>query len=287
MSMLRSRSSNLRMPFAPFVLTVAEGDAPEKYPMINNAVTYDWNHSPDGIELGEGEAHVWRASLDQNANVIAHLATLLSQDEYRRAVRHRRPIDRDRFIAGRGILRKIISHYLTLSPSELRFAYNKYGKPAVLYDQNDIAISFNLSHSAGLAIYAITRGRVVGIDIEHIREDFATLEIAEHFFSKDEVRSLKAVPTGRRAEAFFNCWSRKEAYIKAIGMGVSYTLDGFTVSLVPDIAPALLKVDADEREPSRWQMYELKVAEGYAASLIVEKIVENSPVTLRQFQWVG
>jgi 4'-phosphopantetheinyl transferase len=251
--------------------------------MINNVADDDWNHSPDSIEIGEDEAHVWRASLDQDAKVVANLAALLSQDERQKAARYHRPVDRDRFIVGRGILRRVISAYLALAPGQLQFTYNEYGKPAISDDQNDRALNFNLSHSAGLALYAITRGRVVGIDVEYIREDFATLDIAEHFFSKDEVRSLRAAPACRRTEAFFNCWSRKESYIKAIGMGVSYPLDGFTVSLAPDIAPALLKVDADEREPTRWQMYEIKAGEGYAASLIVE----NPPVTLKRWQWVG
>jgi len=251
--------------------------------MINNVAAGDWNHSPDSIEIREDEAHVWRASLDQDAKVIAKLAALLSQDERQRAVRYHRPIDRDRFIVGRGVLRRVISAYLALAPGQLRFTYNEYGKPALSDDQNDRALNFNLSHSAGLALYAITRGRDVGVDIEYIREDFATLDIAEHFFSKDEVRSLRAVPDYRRAEAFFNCWSRKESYIKAIGMGVSYPLDGFTVSLAPDIAPALLKVDADERETTRWQMYEIKAGEGYAASLIVE----TPPIALKQWQWSG
>ena len=251
--------------------------------VIETSTSNKWNHAPSSIELGVDEAHVWRASLDQDAKVIANLAALLSQDEYQRAARYYRPIDRDRFIAGRGILRRIISAYLAISPAELQFTYNEYGKPALSDGQNDRALNFNLSHSAELALYAVTRGRAVGIDIEYIREDFATLEIAEHFFSKDEVQSLKATPTGRRAEAFFNCWSRKEAYIKAIGMGVSFPLDGFTVSLAPNDAPALLKVVGDDGEPGRWQMHDLKAGEGYAASLIVE----NHPIILKQWQWIG
>jgi 4'-phosphopantetheinyl transferase len=132
-----------------------------------------------------------------------------------------------------------------------------------------------------MALYAVTRERRVGIDVEYMRDDFATLDVAERFFSKNEFEALKAVPTDQRTKAFFNCWSRKEAYIKAIGMGVSYPLDGFTVSLTPDAEPALLRVDADVTEATRWKMYELDVAEGYAAALIVEK----PPVSLRRFQW--
>jgi 4'-phosphopantetheinyl transferase len=225
------------------------------------------------------DAHVWSAPLDQPADMIAKLAPLLSRDEYQRAERFHRPTDRRRFIAGRGILRRIISVYLALAPDEVRFVYNEYGKPFISDDQNLGALSFNLSHSNCMALYAVARGRRVGVDIEYMREDFATLEVAERFFSKDEVEALKAAPVDRRTEAFFNCWSRKEAYIKAIGMGVSYPLDGFTVSL--GVAPALLKVDADATEAARWKMYGLDVAEGYAAALIVE----NPPVSLSRFNF--
>lgn len=249
--------------------------------MINNVVSDDWNHTPDSIELGEGQVHVWRASLDQNAKVIANLAALLSEDEYKRAMRYHRPVDRDRFIAGRGILRKIISAYLELPPSQLRFTYNEYGKPAVSDDQNGRGLNFNLSHSAQLILYAVTRGRVVGIDIEYIREDFATLEIAEHFFSKDELAALKSLPADQRTIGFFNCWSRKEAFIKAKGMGVSYPLDRFTVSLAPGEPPALIKVDDDEREVAQWKMYELNPGAGYAAALIATE----PPVTLKRRHW--
>src|SRR5215470_11204947 len=191
----------------------------------------EWGLVPVNNELSEGDVHVWRASLNQPADTIAKLAPLLSQDEYQRAERFYRPIDRWRFIAGRGILREIISAYLALDPDEVRFVYNEYGKPFILTDQDRSTLSFNLSHSNGMTLYAIARERRVGIDIEYMREDFATLEVAERFFSKDEVEALKAAPFNQRTEAFFNCWARKESYIKALGMGVSYPLDRFTVSL--------------------------------------------------------
>src|SRR5262245_46172848 len=151
-----------------------------------------WDLASVGGALGADEAHVWRASVNQPADVIEKLATLLSRDEYQKAMRYYHPVDRDKFIVGRGILRKIISVYLALPPDQLRFTYNEYGRPAVSDDQNDRALNFNLSHSAELILYAVTRGRIVGIDIEYIREDFATLEIAEHFFSKEELAEHKS-----------------------------------------------------------------------------------------------
>jgi len=252
--------------------------------MINatHAQIDEWRLTSGEDELGADEAHVWRVALDQPADMKAKLAPLLSQDERQRAMRFYRPADRDRYVVGRGILRKILSAYLALAPDELRFVYNEYGKPFISDDQNRGALSFNLSHSNGMALYAVTRGRVVGIDIEYIREDFATLEIAEHFFSKDEVAALKSLPTDQRTIGFFNCWSRKEAFIKAKGMGVSYPLDRFTVSLAPGEPPALLKVDDDMLEAPRWKMYELKPGASYAAALIAAE----PPITLKQRHWI-
>jgi 4'-phosphopantetheinyl transferase len=191
--------------------------------MIDNvqAPINEWEPATVNNELGEGEAHVWRAPLDQPADMIAKFASRLSKDEYQRAERFYHLTDRRRFIAGRGILRKIISTYLALAPDEAQFTYNEYGKPFISTDQNSSALSFNLSHSNGMALYAVTQGRRIGIDVEYMRDDFATLEIAERFFSKNEFEALKRAPINQRTKAFFNCWSRKESYIKAIGMGVS------------------------------------------------------------------
>ena len=249
--------------------------------MMKNPVANEWNYSSNGMDLSNDDLHVWRASLDQDRTTILKLSALLALDEHQRAEKYLRSIDRDRFIIARGVLRKIISAYLHIAPCEVRFVYNEYGKPFLSPDQNHRALSFNLSHSNSLALYAVACARCVGIDIEYMREDFATLEVAERFFSKDEFETLKAAPAEQRTRAFFNCWSRKESYIKAIGMGVSYPLDGFTVSLASNVMPALLKVDTDATEAARWKMYELDVAEGYAAALIVE----NPPVSLRRFQW--
>jgi 4'-phosphopantetheinyl transferase len=121
------------------------------------------------------------ASLDQPSDVIAKLAPPLSEDEYQRAGRFHRPADRRRFIAGRGILRKIISAYLAIAPDEARFVYSKYGKPFISDDQNRGALSFNLSHSIGMALYAVAWWRRVGIDIEFMRDDFAARRVAERY----------------------------------------------------------------------------------------------------------
>jgi 4'-phosphopantetheinyl transferase len=249
--------------------------------MMRNSVADEWSYSSNGIDLGNDDLHVWRASLNQDRTTILKLLSLLAPDERQRAEKYFRSIDRDRFIIARGVLRKILSAYLHIAPREVRFIYNEYGKPSLSTDQNHCALSFNLSHSKSLALYAVARGRYLGIDIEYIREDFATLEIAGYFFSKAEVAALISLPTDQRTIGFFNCWSRKEAFIKAKGMGVSYPLDRFTVSLAPGEPPALLKVDDDEREVARWKMYELKPGAGYAAAMIATE----PPVTLKLWHW--
>ncbi|MBO0798881.1 MAG: 4'-phosphopantetheinyl transferase superfamily protein, partial [Blastocatellia bacterium] len=236
---------------------------------------------PDGIVIGSDEAHVWRVSLKQRSATVSQLSSLLAPDERERADRYHRAVDRDRFTVARAVLRKIIALYLPVSAGAVKFTYNKYGKPDISDDQNECNLRFNLSHSNELALCAFTRARAIGIDIEYIREDFATLEIAEHFFAKAEVKALASLPEKQRVRAFFNCWSRKEAYIKALGLGISFPLDRFAVSLGPDAKAALLKVEDDDHEPERWMMYELLPEDGYAAALIVEM----PPITLKQWDW--
>jgi 4'-phosphopantetheinyl transferase len=241
----------------------------------------NWRRPLDRIEFGKDEVHIWRVSLTQDPATLSQLSALLAIDERRRAEKYYRAVDRDHFIVARGVLRRIISIYLQISPGALQFTYNEYGKPNIADHQNDRNLNFNLSHSNDLALYGFRLGGGLGIDIEYMREDFATLEIADHFFAKDEVDALRSLPADQRVKAFFNCWSRKESYIKALGMGVSFPLDRFAVSLAPGDAPALLKVEDDAREPDRWMMYELQPGDGYAAAVIVEK----PPVILRQWDW--
>jgi 4'-phosphopantetheinyl transferase len=164
------------------------------------------------------------------------------------------------------VLRAILGGYLNQGPECLSFCYNSQGKPALDGD----AIRFNVSHSHGVALYAVTRGREVGIDIEHIRFDLAVAEIAERFFSRREVVMLRALPAEVQRQAFFLCWTRKEAYIKARGEGLSLPLDQFDVSLAPGEPAAVLGTQRDPSEASRWSLQELTPAPGYVAALAVE-----------------
>lgn len=175
-----------------------------------------------------------------------------------------------RFIVARAMMRAILGRYLKLSPEELRFDYSFYGKPTLAGDFGAHTLCFNLSHSNGLSLLAVTLGRRIGIDLEYVRAEMASEEIAERLFSTGEVRALRQLPRERQTEAFFNCWTRKEAYIKAIGEGLSFPLDRFTVSLLPGHSAALLDVLENPQECARWSLQELSPGSGYVAAVAVE-----------------
>src|SRR5918911_1360559 len=173
-----------------------------------------WLGAPERPALSGGEVHVWHARLDLDAATLRELWESLSADERARADRFHFRVDREYFIAARGGLRAVLGRYTGTEPRRLRFAYDAYGKPSLDREADGGRFRFNVSHSKGVALYALAEGREVGVDIEYVREDFASLEIAEHFFSRGEVAALRAVTEGERASAFFDCWTRKEAYIK-------------------------------------------------------------------------
>jgi 4'-phosphopantetheinyl transferase len=222
-----------------------------------------WRAPPETLVLDGDEVHVWQATLDQTSSQIQSFRHNLAADEQARAERFYFERDREHFIAARGLLRAILGGYLNRAPDRLSFCYSAHGKPSLAGD----AIHFNMSHSHGVALYAVTLGREVGIDVEHIRFDVEVAEIAERFFSRREVAMLRRLPTEMQREAFFNCWTRKEAYIKARGEGLSLPLDQFDVSLAPGEPAALLGTQPDPSEASRWFLQEFTPAPGYVAAL--------------------
>jgi len=220
--------------------------------------------------LGRADVHVWRTALDRPADAVAALAETLSGDERDRAARFHFERDRRRFTAARGGLRALLAAYLGVTPAAVAFEYGAHGKPRVAEAPAGGDLRFNVSHSAGVALYAVARGREVGVDVEGHREDFATAEIAERFFSPAERRALSALPPERRCEAFFACWSRKEAYIKARGLGLSLALDAFDVSLAPGEPAALLATRDDPAERDRWSLRALDPGPGLAGAIAAE-----------------
>jgi len=222
---------------------------------------------PARDEAGEGdrvnpdEVQVWRIGLEAEAEPHT-----LSEEERERAARFRFERHRRRFIAAHAALRGILSRATGQPPEALRFVSGPYGKPALEQSR----VRFNLSHSGELALVAVALGRDVGVDVELVRPEIAGERIAERFFSPGEVAALRAQPEEGRVEAFFHCWTRKEAFIKAKGEGLSHPLDSFDVSLIPGEPARLLATRPDPGEASRWSLIEVPVPPGYTAALAVE-----------------
>jgi 4'-phosphopantetheinyl transferase len=240
-----------------------------------------WGFPPATIILGGNEVHVWRASLDDLTQQRDSFLHTLAADERTRAERFYFQRDRDRFINARGVLRAILGLYLNRAPKSLSFCNSSHGKPSLACESGGDAIRFNVSHSHGVALYAFTRGREIGIDLEFIRCDLEAEQIADRFFSRSEIGTLRALPLSLRKYAFFLCWTRKEAYIKARGEGLSIPLDQFDVSLTPGEPAELLTALPDSDEALRWSLEELTVGSGYAAALAVE----GRGWILRCWQW--
>lgn len=239
-------------------------------PLTTSSATA-WRFPPQALKLTSDEVHVWRAALDQAPSQIDSYLRTLAADERARAERFHFPKDREHLIVARGALRAILGFYLNRAPECLSFSYSSHGKPALTLEPGDDPIRFNISHSQGVALYAITCGREVGIDLECMRSDLEVEQIAERFFSRQEIATLRALPAALRRYAFFLCWTRKEAYIKARGEGLSLPLDQFDVSLIPGEPAALLCTRPDSDEALRWSLQELTPGSpGYAAALAVE-----------------
>lgn len=229
-----------------------------------------WLTPPRGPRLSADEVHVWRTSLMRSEEEMITLLRSLSEDELRRAYRFRFPRDQARFIAARGILREILGRYLRTPPERIRFGYNAYGKPELLDEGEGAGLRFNLSHAGRMALFAVASEREVGVDVETLRDDVACAEVAARFFSRREVDALAALPSRSFVRAFYNCWTRKEAYVKARGMGLSLPLDCFDVSLAPDEPAALLATRNGEPDAAHWLLREIDVGATHIAAIAVE-----------------
>ncbi len=236
----------------------------------NSPPTSIWLIPPLDLDLQSQHVDIWRAHLDLSDNYLELLETTLSDDENQRAARLYFQGDRDRFIAAHGCLRDILARYLHCEPGQLSFSAGSNGRPGLSANSFDAGIEFNLTHSGTYALVAVTWERKVGVDLECIRQGLSPENIAERYFSQGEVSELMALPTDQREAAFFKCWTRKEAYMKATGLGLSLPLDSFDVSLNPN-EPAILRATRpDPQEVARWSLLSLEVDSGYASAVAVE-----------------
>jgi 4'-phosphopantetheinyl transferase len=214
---------------------------------------------------------VWHVFLIQPETVRQRLEQILSTDEQARASKFYFERDKRGFIVGRGMLRMLLGAYLNIAPERLHFCYGDHGKPALVQKRDDGKIlDFNVSHTKELAVFAFSWNRELGVDVEYIRTMQDADSIAKRFFSAREYEVLQTLPASQKMQGFFNCWTRKEAYLKALGDGLARPLDEFEVSLVPGEAASLLHVVGRPEETSRWRLEAFTPAPGYVAAIAGE-----------------
>jgi 4'-phosphopantetheinyl transferase len=213
--------------------------------------------------LPANTVHVWIGSLKRDYGPFVHM---LSPDEQQRAARFVFEHLRWDYTVAHGLLRQTLSTYLDVKPEAVRFKVGQYGKPRV----DSTALRFNLSHSGELVVIGVCRDREIGIDVERVRALDDLDLIAKYHFSPREIASLNVLPAEQKQAGFFNCWTRKEAYIKALGLGLAQPLDQFAVSLQPGKPAELLYVEGKPEEPGRWTFTSFTPEPGYAGALAVE-----------------
>lgn len=233
------------------------------------------------LVISRDEVHLWRVPLQVRPPALERLWHLLSVDERQRADRFRRESDRNRFITARGRLRQIIAGYVRTDADRVRFDYNAHGKPALFMPSRRHWLRFNVSHSGQLAVYAMAREREVGIDLEYIHTTFAPMQIAKHFFTPNENAELNALSEPLQRQAFFRCWTRREAFIKARGEGLSLRWNRFDVSLARGTSMPS-QIDDDAFEASRWSLYTFIPAPDYTGAFAVE----NTSSPLKWWRWI-
>jgi 4'-phosphopantetheinyl transferase len=255
--------------------SIIAGD-PKPDPKQNPKSSHDgsWSPAPSTLKFPACRVDVWRVHLDEplkaesGADVLS--PAVLSPDEIARARRFHFEKDRIHFARCRSALRGLLGDYLLIPAAEIHFEYLTSGKPCLGVDQNPRALQFNVSHSANMALIAVGSEHRLGVDIERIRADVDTASLAERFFSRRERDGLAALPDPLRVTSFYACWTRKEAFLKATGDGLSFPLADFSVTTHPDRDPALEDIKGDPEAAKQWSLADLNVAEGYRATVAVE-----------------
>jgi 4'-phosphopantetheinyl transferase len=222
----------------------------------------------ESIILSSEVVHVWAAPLTAGPDRLESLLQMLTPDERQRAARFLPAAihARTEFVVARATLRQLLSRYINDHPSEHRFVIGNNGKPALAGRE----LFFNVSHTRGLAVYAFTRRGEVGIDVEQLRPRTTLLDMAARFFAPGEVAAIHALPPEHREEAFFHVWTRKEAFIKAVGQGLAFGLERFEVSVPPDDPARVRHVDGDAGAGAAWSLTALTPGPGYVGALAIQ-----------------
>lgn len=246
-------------------------------------IIHAWSIPPDEIALPPGAVDVWRLQTDKPPPDIPILERFLDPGERERAEKFVFHRDRRQFIIAHAALRSILSLYTRILPGEITYQANAYGKPALATSGQDSGFRFNLSHSGEIVLIAIGSHADVGIDVEKIVPERAEIDVARRFFSPGEFTAYAAIPHSQQTEAFFRCWTRKEAFIKGKGLGLSMDLDLFDVTFGPGEAASLAASRENPTDPLRWRLYDIPAGQGYAAALAVGGECQM----LRRWEWQG
>lgn len=241
-----------------------------------------WNVPRARPVLSAKDIHIWRAFLDTPDRSVQEFKQSLSTEERARAERFSFDRDGNRFIAAHGILRLILAYYLDVDPCEIKFCFEKNGKPILKNAFGETGIQFNLSHSEGLALYVFTRDRKVGVDVECIRKIDEMEQIVEQFFSSKERAFFGALPIGRKQATFFNWWTRKEAFAKATGDGLLHSPCVFDAMLDGGISADLVGM-AEDTQAREWSIWDVSLAEGFVGTVVVE----GAGRYVRCWEWSG
>lgn len=226
-----------------------------------------FNDKPySNLNLGMNDVHIWHAHTDISEHQLNELFNVLSPEEIDRANRFYFKSDRKQYVVARGILRNVLSYYCDQLPNQHKFVYNHYGKPFLEINN----IRFNVSHSQSRILIGFTNEREIGVDIEYIKTFERAEEIVSRYFSDYEKNEFHKLPDFLKNTAFINCWTRKEAYIKACGIGLSMPLDQFSVSFIPGDPARLIDIKNEKREKDRWTLKDLKYDHNYIAATVVK-----------------
>jgi len=234
-----------------------------------------WAPAPAELPALEASVHVWAVRLDDPGVDLERGRDWLSPAERERAARFIFERDRRRYLAAHIALHDILSRYLPMEPAHLSFDLGPNGKPKLYQAPRPSAIEFNLSHSNEMALLAVTHGHEVGVDVEHVREKFEFQEVAERFFTAMEVTAMRGLPGTLQRQAFFKCWTSKEAFLKAKGTGLSGVLDEVEITLSDDN-----RVRIAANVPN-WWLFELEPISGYETALVTT----SARAPIRCYQW--
>ncbi len=217
--------------------------------------------------LNQSTVHVWFCDLEIAEPQIASYAKLLSADELARAQRFHFNHDKRRFIVARAVLRALLSHYCQLSAKALDFNYAVHGKPSLQVQHNPNDLTFNIAHSHELSVYAFAQHHAIGIDVEYLLRKVDCLALAKRFFAAQEYQQLVALPADQQQRGFFNGWTRKEAFIKALGDGLFFSLDRFVVDLSSDQPAKIISIEGDKQKAQTWSLSAFTPQANYVGAL--------------------